>query len=133
MDMSVKIDWKLCRTYDDAKDYQQVIYLHEWSGKPFYWGVANKSKFGGNRQKIENGHLNPRYGSSYKHWIEGCLRHGAILYIGLIDKSSGIELENIEKQLIHDFPSEMNDIEKSQNIIIEHLGDVPLSVRVKKP
>ena len=129
----MEIEWKLCRTYNEAKDYKEIIYLHEWSAKPFYWGVANKAKFGGNRQKIENGYLNPRYGSSYKHWIEACIRHGGNLYIGVIKDTNGHDLENIEKQLIHDFPSEMNEPEETQNITIEHLGDVPLSIRVKKP
>ncbi len=129
----MEIKWKQCRTYDEAKDYTKIIYLHEWSDKPFYWGIVDKSKFGGNRQKIKNGYLNPRYGSSYKHWIEGCIRHGAKLYIGVIKDTNGNKLEKIEKQLIYDFPSEMNKPEKMQNIIIEHIGDVPLSILVKKP
>jgi len=127
----MKINWKLYRTYDEAKDCRTAIYLHEWSAKPFYWGMIGKAKFGGNRQKLKDGYLNPRYGSSYKHWVEGCLRHGAILYIGTIKNQSGVSIENVEKQLIHDFPSEMNAAENSQNITIEHEGDVPISIRAK--
>ncbi len=128
----MEVDWKLCKTYNEAKDYKGAIYLHECSDKPFYLGMVDKSKFGGNRKKIGNKYLNPRYGSSYKHWIEGCLRHGANLYIGVIKDTNGHPLKNIEKQLIYDFPSEMNKPEQTQNISIEHIGDVPLSIRVKK-
>ncbi len=128
----MEIEWIQCRTYDEAKDYTKIIYLHEWSDKPFYWGIVDKSKFGGNRQKIKNGYLNPRYGSSYKHWIEGCIQHGAKLYIGKIKNTKVFELKDIEKQLIHDFPSEMGQQAESKNIMIEHIGDVPLSFRVKK-
>lgn len=129
----MKITWKLYRTYDEAKNCQQAIYLHEWSAKPFYWGMLDKTKFGGNRQTIENGFLNPRYGSSYKHWVEGCLRHGAVLYIGTIEGANGTSIETIEKQLIHNYPSEMNAEEQSQDLTIEHDGDVPISIRQKKP
>lgn len=125
----MKITWTYCKTYDDAKDYQGVVYLHEWDNEPFYWGVADKSKFGGNRQKIDAGsYLNPRYGSSYKHWIEGCLRHGAKLYIGSITEDEGKAVFDVEKQLIHDFPSEMNAAEISQRILIKHEGEIPKSI-----
>lgn len=129
----MKITWKLYRTYDEAKNCQQSIYLHEWSAKPFYWGMLGKTKFGGNAQAIENGKLNPRYGSSYKHWIEGCLRHGGILYIGIITEQGNASIEQVEKQLIHDYPSEMNPNEPSQQLTIEHQGDVPISIITKKP
>ena len=129
----MKINWKLYRTYDDAKDCQQAIYLHEWSAKPFYWGMLEKTKFGGNRQTMENGFLNPRYGSSYKHWVEGCLRHGAILYIGTIQDQGNATIEMVEKQLIHDHPLEMNAQEQSQNLTIKHQGEVPISIRAQKP
>lgn len=126
------IRWKECKSYDEAKNYRGIVYLHEWYGDPFYWGLADTTKFGGNRQKIdEDGHLNPRYGSSYKHWIEGCLRHGAKLYIGEPDGIGTKTLLEIEKQLIHDFPSELNACEETQNILIEHRDEKPLSVLQK--
>jgi hypothetical protein len=93
--------------------------------------MLDRAKFGGNRQTIENGFLNPRYGSSYKHWVEGCLRHGAILYIGTIEEFNGTSIEDVERQLIHDHPSEMNAEEQSQDLAIEHQGDVPISIRAK--
>ena len=47
----MKINWIRCRSYDEARDYSRVIYLHEWDGKPFYWGKAHNSFFGGHKGK----------------------------------------------------------------------------------
>ena len=33
----MKITWKKCESYEKAKDHSGAIYLHEWSGQPFYW------------------------------------------------------------------------------------------------
>lgn len=48
----MKITWQLCLTYDEAKDRHRVIYLHEWDDKPFYWGKAHNSFFGGGKRQI---------------------------------------------------------------------------------
>jgi hypothetical protein len=47
----MKITWVCCRSYDEARDYPRIIYLHEWNGKPFYWGKADKSFFGGHMRE----------------------------------------------------------------------------------
>ena len=77
----MEINWIKCESYEKAEDYHHVIYLHEWSGKPFYWGIAN-TFFGGNRRELYGKERSSRYNPGYKHWIEGCLQHGACLFIG---------------------------------------------------
>lgn len=126
----MKICWKKCSTYEEAKNFTGVIYLHERDGKPFYWGICNKSIFGGNKRRIDNKLINPRYGSSYRHWIEGCLRHGASLYVGKPIDCGNHDLKDIELSLIAQFPSKMNPEEDPHKIIskIEHIGDRPSSI-----
>lgn len=48
-----------------------------------------------------------------------------------IRKNSNL-LSKIEKQLIHNFPTEMNKPEKTQNIEITHTGDVPQSIKLEE-
>ena len=127
----MQIHWKRCRTYDESKDFSKVIYLHEWNGKPFYWGVCDTSLFGGNPRKIQGIKKNPRYGASYRHWIEGCLRHGGSLYMGMLSEMGDFSLTDIEQTLIAQYPSEMNSRKDAKIIItnIRHVGDVPPSIK----
>ena len=76
----MRIIWKQCKTYADARDYTGVIYLHERDDKPFYWGIAHKSFFGGHMRAHNEGKISGGYNAGYRHWIEGCLQHGAKLY-----------------------------------------------------
>ncbi|EIE01402.1 MULTISPECIES: hypothetical protein [Leptospira] len=124
---SIEIIWELCEKYEDAKDHTQGIYLHEWDKKPFYWGKVDKSVFGGNPRKINGESVNPRYGSSYRHWIEGCLRHGAKLYLGKLGKVVEGAIERVEQTLMEEFPSEMNRKEDQnlQPILLLHKGKIP--------
>lgn len=123
----MKIDWVRCLTYDAAKDYSRVIYLHTWDGKPFYWGKANDSFFGGHKRKKEGLHASGRYNSGYKHWIEGCLRHGASLYIGKLDAAGLAIIDEVENYLTSTYGSEMNVrfYQPVRQLEIEHAGDVP--------
>src|ERR1035438_8174921 len=102
------INWVQCNSYDDAKDYSRVIYLHEWDGKPFYWGKADNSFFGGHKRKYDGLHASGRYNSGYRHWIEGCLRHGAKLYIGRLDELARTRIDDIENYMIVTFGHVMN-------------------------
>jgi len=127
----MEIHWKRCHSYDEAKSALGIVYLHEWNGKPFYWGICDTSVFGGNARVIEGVKRNPRYGSSYRHWIEGCLRNGGKLYIGTPSGLGLYSLMDVERTLIALYPSEMND-EADKKVVVEdlqHLGDVPLSIR----
>jgi hypothetical protein len=126
----VQIEWIQCQNYDEAKNYSGVIYLHERDGKPFYWGKADNSFFGGHKRKLDGLHASGRYNSGYRHWIEGCLRYGAKLYIGRPEAEARSKIAYIENFLIHKYPSVMNDqvIQPAQPLTIRHIGAVPTSV-----
>jgi len=128
------ITWKRCITYDQARDYTGIIYLHQWRDRPFYWGKAHKSYFGGHMRKHEEGKISGRYNVGYRHWIEGCLRHGAKLYIGKLDTEGFATIDTVENYLITKFPSEMNTKKaEPADLTIEHVGDVPASIRFAEP
>lgn len=113
--MSMKITWKRCLTYASAKNSRGVIYLHEWNGKPFYWGLAEK--------------FHVRYGASYSHWIEGCLQHGGRLYVGKPTGLGTFSLEDVEYALIGKYGSDENrKRKKAKTIEIIHTGNVPESI-----
>lgn len=128
----MKITWKRCCTYDDARDHCRVIYLHEWHGKPFYWGKAHNSFFGGHTRRIGDLRASGRYNSGYRHWIEGCLRHGAKLYVGQLSDDALASISEVENFLIHTYGHEMNTrVALPKRVLhIEHAGDVPASVTV---
>lgn len=115
----MKITWVRCLTYEGAKTYSRVIYLHEWDGSPFYWGIADGCKF------------DKRYGPSYSHWVEGSLQHGGRLYIGQVTNLNGNSLESVEYALINRFGSSQNKRTKETPLDAEsfvHDGDVPASI-----
>ena len=129
--MQITIEWTRCRRYDEAKNYHQVVYLHEWNGRPFYWGVCDKTVFGGNKRKVKGVERIPRYATSYRHWIEGCLLHGGSLYVGKVLGRVRISLKEIEQALIAQHPPKMS--QKGGNglkpMTICHIGEVPKSTR----
>jgi len=131
--ITMKITWVQCKSYEEAKNFCDIIYLHQWNDKPFYWGICDNSVFGGNPRTIDDRRRNPRYGPSYRHWIEGCLRHGGTLYIGKPTERESYSLEDIELSLIAQFPSEMNPEVNARIIVqdIEHTGDIPVCIRSK--
>lgn len=66
----------------------------------------------------------------YRHWIEGCLRHGAKLYVGQLDEEALAAVDEVENYLIHTYGHEMNTRVRTpkSKLTIEHLGDVPASI-----
>jgi len=129
----MKITWVQCKSYEEAKNFCDIIYLHQWNGKPFYWGICDNSVFGGNPRTINGRRRNPRYGPSYRHWIEGCLRHGGTLHIGKPTERENYNLEDIELSLIAQFPSEMNPEVNARIIVqdIKHSGDIPVCIKLR--
>lgn len=79
------------------------------------------------REKKNGLHASGRYNSGYRHWIEGCLRHGAKLYIGKLDADALDCMDEIENYLIHTHGHVMNTkvIVPQRNLSISHSGDVP--------
>jgi hypothetical protein len=126
----MKITWIRCNSYEEARNYSRIIYLHEWDGKPFYWGKVENSYFGGNKRKRDGVEISARYGPSYRHWIEGCLQHGGALYIGMLDEEARGRIDEVENYLIHTYGHQMNTKVKAPLSLlqIEHEGDVPQSV-----
>jgi hypothetical protein len=126
----MQITWIKCNSYDEAKNYSRVIYLHEWDNKPFYWGKAHNSFFGGHKRKLDDLHASGRYNSGYRHWIEGCLRHGAKLYIAKLDDEALQNIDELENFLIYKYGHEMDTKVKkpTREIQITHLGEVPLFI-----
>lgn len=126
----MKITWVRCRSYADARDYSRVIYLHEWHGKPFYWGKAHNSFFGGHKRNSGELRASGRYNAGYRHWIDGCLRHGASLYLGKLDEEALSSVEELEKFLIHRYGQVMNVRREAPKraLRVEHSGQIPLSI-----
>lgn len=124
----VEIKWVRCADYDEAKNHFGVIYLHERDGRPFYWGKADESFFGGHKREYSGLHASGRYNSGYRHWIEGCLRYGARLYIGKPTSTKRFSLGEMEEYLIRQYPSLMNKkVNMSpKSISIHHGGDRPV-------
>jgi len=132
----MKITWTRCNSYEEARDYSRIIYLHEWNGKPFYWGKAHNSFFGGHKRKRGDLHASGRYNAGYRHWIEGCLQHGGRLYVGQLDEEALAQVDAIENYLIHTYGHQMNKKVDApvQKLNIQHLGDVPVSIsNLEKP
>jgi len=129
----MKIKWIKCNSYDEARDFSKVIYLHEWNDKPFYWGKAHNSFFGGQMREKDGFRASGRYNAGYKHWIEGCLRHGGKLYIGMLDSDALKHVDEIESFLIEKYGHVMNTRTKPyvRKFNIVHEGDIPTCIRLK--
>jgi hypothetical protein len=126
----MKITWILCNSYAEARDHSRIIYLHEWNHKPFYWGKAHNSFFGGHKRKKGELNASGRYNSGYRHWIEGCLRHGAKLYVGQLDEEALDAIDEVENLLIHTYGHVMNSrvTAPSRKLEIQHCGSVPVFI-----
>lgn len=126
----MKISWTRCSSYAEARDHSGIIYLHEWNDKPFYWGKAHQSHFGGHKRELNGLTASGRYNSGYRHWIEGCLRHGAKLYIGRLSQEALLAVNEVENYLIHTYGHEMNTRVRvpPRLLTIEHLGEIPASI-----
>lgn len=110
----MKISWVRCHTYEEARNVSGAIYLHEWNGKPFYWG------------KEHQGFCNLDE-PSYRHWIEGCLQHGGILFMGNPSSDALTRIDDIVSFLIHTHGHVMNSCQHPaiESLQIEHVGDLP--------
>ena len=123
----MKISWKRCKTYAEARNETGIIYLHAWNDRPFYWGKAHRSFFGGHRRRIGDLLASGRYNSGYRHWIEGCLQHGGQLFIGRLGPEALSRIDDVENHLIHTYGHVMNTKVRVPDapIRLEHVGDVP--------
>lgn len=132
---SIELNWKRCITYEEATNYSGCIYLHQWDGKPFYWGKIDKSWFGGDGRFNERlgKVVTARYDQGYRHWIEGCLQHGGKLYIGVLEVEGIGRIDDVEDYLIFCYPSKMNKrIPKSKpSLVLKYVGEVPTSLDVQ--
>lgn len=128
----LKIHWTKCLSYDEAKNFHGVVYVHVWNQKPFYWGKAHHSIFGGNPRKNDEGaKMNPRYNAGYRHWIEGCLRNGGELYVGKLDNQNLDSIDEVENYLIEKFGTEMTQRSApiKNELNLSHTGDVPVFIK----
>ena len=126
----MKITWVRCESYEAARDHSRIIYLHEWAGKPFYWGKAHNSFFGGHMRMRDGLKASGRYNAGYRHWIEGCLQHGGRLYVGQLDEEALRCLDELENYLIHTYGHELNTkvAPPRRQLHVEHEGDIPASI-----
>lgn len=126
----MNITWTRCSTYEEARDFSRVIYLHEWHEKPFYWGKAHNSFFGGHKRNRDGLHASGRYNSGYRHWIEGCLQHGAKLYVGQLNAEALNNIDEVENFLIHTYGHVMNTRVSNpvRPIKITHTGEIPATI-----
>ena len=131
----MQINWILCKSYEEAKDHSRVIYLHSWGDKPFYWGKAHNSFFGGHKRKKDGLHASGRYNSGYRHWIEGCLQHGAKLYVGKLNEPALSHIDEVENFLIYTYGHVMNTKVHvpNQQLSIVHKGAVPPFITCNAP
>ena len=126
---TITIEWTKCHTYQEASGFTNCLYLHEWDARPYYWGICNESVFGGNPRLIEGKRRQPRYGSSYRHWIEGCLEHGGGLYVGKCKSDEPFDLKQVESTLIAALPSAKNRESGQKVYEVIHVGDIPACTR----
>ena len=125
----VDINWTRCNSYQNTINFYGCVYLHEWIGKPFYWGKVDKSVFGGNQRIIGGRRRSARYGPSYRHWIEGCLQHGGRLYIGKVSPNDSITIEQVEMELLRSYPPEIEQkLKEVPRINLQHHGELPLCI-----
>jgi hypothetical protein len=116
------VTWTRCGSYEEARNYGACVYLHEWSGKAYYVGKVDRTFFGG------------RYGPSYRHWIDGCLEHGARLYVGSLDNEGQGVLDAIESILIEALnpPKNVRRTDLKQDIALHHIGEVPAQLQEQR-
>ena len=95
----VRIHWKRYASYEEAQDCHRVIYLFEGKGRPYYWGKADRSYFGGNKRPRGDGKACGRYCPSYDHLITAFLMLGGRLYIGEPTLPDGVTLDDVEDLL----------------------------------
>ena len=65
--------------------------------------IAHTVFWGGYKRKRDGLEASGRYNAGYRHWTEGCLRHGGRLYIGKLDEEALSCVDEVENYLIHSY------------------------------
>jgi hypothetical protein len=102
--------WKQCASYEDAEEFDHVVYLFEIKGRPFYWGKAEESFFGGPKRERRSDRTEHcgRYGPGYDHLVKAfLLQKGHRLFIGKLGKSGRERVKSVELYLIRTYGSRM--------------------------
>jgi hypothetical protein len=100
----VRIRWRRYTNYEDAQNCNGVVYLFEGKGRPYYWGKADQSCFGGNKRPLGYVTACGRYGTSYDHLVTAFMMLGGRLYIGKPAMPEGVTLDDVEDSLIAKYP-----------------------------
>jgi hypothetical protein len=127
------LTWRRCRTYEQAEDFDHVVYLFELEGKAFYWGKAEMSFFGGAKRKRDSDgkqHCG-RYGPGYDHLVRAFLMRRGRLYIGSPNGRARRHIRAVERFLIDRYGSTMQGLPQNdpRGVAVEHAGDLPRCVR----
>jgi hypothetical protein len=118
---NIAVNWNQYNAVKEALNQTKGIYIHDWDKKPYYIGKL------GTTFKV-------RYSPGYRHWVEGCLEHGARLFIGVVETGGSISdeiLENVERILIKQLRPMKNITQKNPYLILNlfHKGIVPEYLR----
>lgn len=136
----ISLDFKRIKSYDNAKDFTNSIYIHEINGKSLYVGKLVKSCFGGTTRREGGIKKSARYCTGYKHWIDAALRSGSILYVSeLKDMASHINI--IEETIIRYIFLKTNKHQEDSNSIsfnalssnLENSPSSLFNVRINNP
>lgn len=123
---AITIQWTECFSYEQAKNFHSCVYIHEWDGSAYYIGLSN-TWFGGSRRKLDGKTRSPRYGTSYRHWIDGCLERGARLFVGKLGDPKSTTVEYVLEVKKYKWWSERYDreevIAKSISLTIGEIED----------
>jgi hypothetical protein len=119
------IKWSQKKSYEDAMDSIECIYLFVVDGKPSYAGICYKSVFGGSKREIKKRVRSPRYGASYAHLINGLINSGGLLYIGKCLRLDPSKIKSVESSLINYHKPEQNKQVLRATYQLKNTGDVP--------
>ena len=120
MSTEVTVSWVRCESYEEAREHRSCVYVHEWFGEAYYIGKIGKvTWFGG------------RYNTSYRHWIDGCLEHGARLYVGRLAAEHEDLIDVIEYMLlgVMNPPKNVRKTLRSNDVTLLHVGQVPAQLQ----
>ena len=85
----MKLPWQEYRSYEQAKDCKNCVYVFKKGNTPLYIGKAKQ--FGGRKG---------RYAYGYGYLVEALLKSGCKLHIATLDKKTANDIENCERSLI---------------------------------
>ncbi len=119
------IKWKQFKSYDSAMGSYECIYLFVSNDQPNYAGICYKSVFGGSKRMVGNRERSPRYGGSYRHFIDGFIAEGGKLYIGKCLRAKPSLIKPIESSLIYYQKPRYNRQVLKPAYRLSHKGDIP--------